>query len=265
MSVSTGRLALLLVLAVPATAVAQNFSYATGTSQYRITTSMKGAQEAMGQRQEVESSSNQLLTLAVSRAGRDTLEVTATIDSIAVVGPMGMTPPGMDKIPGTKIRSRISPTGQVYSATGPSPDSLPNATQLIEEVSNIFPKLRQSLASGAAWTDTVTRKGNQGGIDLERKIIVNYQVTGDTTVAGQKGMKVSRKTSTAISGSGAQGGQPMTVEGTSTGAGVVVVTPSGQLLGFVTDEQVNLKVLLAANGMEVGVTQNATTKLEKVK
>lgn len=265
MSVRSGRLALLLVLAAPASALAQGFSYAPGTGQYRITSSMKGAQEVMGQRQEMESSSNQLVTIAVTRANKDTLNLTTTLDSIQIAGPMGMTPPGLDKLPGTKVTAKISPTGQVYSAKGPPDDSLPNAEQLIDEMSNVLPKVRASIAAGASWTDTVTRKGNQGGLEIERKIVARYAVAGDTTIGGQKAWKITRKAVTNMTGSGAQNGQPMTLEGTSNGNGTMVVTPAGNFLGYTNEEQVNIKVLIVANGMEVGVTQTAVTKVEKVK
>lgn len=265
MFVRSGRFALLLVLVAPPAALAQGFSYAPGTGQYRITSSMKGAQEVMGQRQELESSSNQLVTIVVSRASKDTLNLTTTLDSIQIVGPMGMTPPGLDRLPGTKVTAKISPTGQVYSAKGPSADSLPNAEQLIDEMSNVLPKMRASAGAGSTWTDTVTRKGNQGGLEIERKIVANYAVAGDTTIAGQRAWKVTRKAVTSMTGSGAQNGQPMTLEGTSTGNGTMLVTPAGGFLGYTNEEQVNLKVLIVANGMEVGVTQTATTKVEKVR
>jgi hypothetical protein len=265
MSVRTGRLALLLVLAAPSAMLAPSFSYAPGTGQYRITSSMKGAQEAMGQRQEMESSSNQLVTISVARGNRDTLNVTTVLDSITVVGPMGMTPPGLDKLPGTKVVALVSPTGQVYSSKGPSADSVPNAEQLTDEMANMLPKVRAALRAGATWSDTTTRKQNQNGIDIERKVIANYTVAGDTTVGGQKSWKIERKANTTMSGSGAQGGQPMTLEGTSVGTGIMFVTSGGQFLGYTNEEAVNIKVLLAANGMEVGVTQNATTKVEKIK
>jgi hypothetical protein len=260
----TGRLALLLIAGAPVTAMAQ-FSYAPGTSQYRLTTSMKGAQEAMGQRQEMESSSNQLITVAVARAGRDTLQVSTTLDSIVIVGPMGMTPPGVDKMRGARVVARVSPTGQVYAVTTPVPDSIQDAANLTYEMSNLLPKMRAGVAAGASWTDTTSRKVSQGGIELDRKTIAAYRVAGDTTIGGQKAFKVARTSKTTMSGSGAQGGQPMTVEGTSEGNGTMFVTSSGNFLGYTNQEKVNLKVLLAANGMEVGITQDATTKIEKVK
>ena len=265
MSARSGLSALLLLAAVPASMLAQGFSYAPGSAQYRIVSSMKGAQEAMGQRQEIESSSNQLLTVTIARGNRDTLNVTTRIDSITVIGMGGMTPPGMDKLPGFTVVSQLAPNGVVYSAKGPSKDSIPNADQLTDEISNLLPKVRGNLAARSTWTDTTSRTVSQGGMDIERKVVATYTVSGDTTVNGQKAWKVDRKANTTLAGSGAQGGQPMTLEGTSTGNGVMLISTGGTFLGYMNEEAVNIKVLLAANGMEVGITQNATTKVEKVK
>src|SRR3954470_24804657 len=93
---SSGRLLIALSLAVPSIVTAQTFQYAPSTNQYRITTTQKGAQEAMGQKQEFQASNNQLLSVTVAPQSRDTLAVTIRIDSINIVGPMG-APPGIEK------------------------------------------------------------------------------------------------------------------------------------------------------------------------
>ena len=55
-------------IALPVVATAQTFEYAPGSAQYRVTSKTKGAQEAMGQKQEFESSNSQLLTAPGSYA-----------------------------------------------------------------------------------------------------------------------------------------------------------------------------------------------------
>src|SRR6185436_559847 len=111
MFVRPSRLVLALSLALPAAAAAQSFEYAPSSGQYRISSKTKGAQEAMGQKQEFESTNNQLLTVTVARATKDTLAVTVRIDSVAAVGPMGMTPPGLDKLVGVKVAVKLAPYG----------------------------------------------------------------------------------------------------------------------------------------------------------
>ena len=254
-----------LTLATPTAAVAQTFEYAPSTSQYRITSATKGAQEVMGQKQDFETSSKQLLTVAIARSHKDTLAMTATLDSISVVGLMGMTPPGLEKLVGVKVTSKLSPFGLVYSAVGPKEEDVPNATQLTDEMSRILPRIRVKLASGASWTDTTTGKVKQNGIDIDRHVVSKFTVIGDTTVAGEKSWKISRDATTTMSGSGAPQGQPMTMEGTSAGKGTLLVSQKGVFVGMSNEEQVNIKIVLAANGMEVGITQTANTTVEKIK
>jgi len=257
-----GRLALALSLALPAAALAQGFEYAAGAAQYRITSTQKAAQEMMGQKQELESSNNQLVTVNVARASKDTLSVSIVLDSITVIGPMGA---GMDRLRGSKVVAKLSPGGTVYSAVGPTDDSIPNGAQLTEEMSRFLPKIKAKLAPGAAWSDTTTGKVKQGTMDVERKVVANYKVVGDTTVGGEKSWKIARDAVTSLSGSGMNQGQQMSMEGTSNANGTLVVSQKGTFLGGQSEDHATVKIVLAANGMEIGVTTTANTKIEKVK
>jgi len=257
-----GRLALVLSLALPAAAIAQGFEYAAGTAQYRITSKQKAAQEMMGQKQEFESSNNQLVTVNVARASKDTMSMSIVLDSISAVGPMGA---GMDKLRGSKVVAKLSPFGAVYSAVGPTDDSIPNGAQLTEEMSRFLPKIRARLATGSTWSDTTTGKVKQGTMDVERKVVANYKVVGDTTVGGEKSWKIARDAVTSLSGSGMNQGQQMSMEGTSNANGTLLVSQKGTFLGGESEDHATVKIVLAANGMEVGVTTVANTKIEKVK
>jgi hypothetical protein len=258
-------LAFAAMLAIPAAATAQGFEYAASKSQYRITSKTTGAQEAMGQKQEFEQSSNQLLSVTVDRAMKDTLAYTAVLDSITAVGPMGMVPPGLDKLIGIKVSAKLSPFGAVYSAEGPKEEVVPNAQQLTDEMSRILPRIKAKLAAGATWSDTTAGKVKQNGIDIDRRVVSNFTVVGDTTVAGEKSWKINRETTTTLSGSGAPQGQPMTMEGTSTGKGMLFVSQKGVFVGSEGEDKASIKIVLAANGMEIGVTTTANTKVEKIK
>jgi hypothetical protein len=269
------RLALALSLALPAAGIAQGslgqspapgekFEYAPGSSQYRITSKTKAAQEMMGQKQEFESSNNQLLSVTVARASKDTLSVSLVLDSVAATGPMG-PPPGIDKLRGVKIVAKLAPFGGAYSSVGPTDDSIPNGAQVTDELSRFLPKIRGTLTAGASWTDTTSGKVKQGGIDIDRKVVATYTVVGDTTVSGDKWWKIGRATNTTLSGSGTSQGQPMTMEGSSTGKGTLFVSQKGVYVGSDSEELATIKIVLAANGMEVGVTTTTNAKVEKVK
>lgn len=264
MSSRSRWLALALAVACPLPGLAQGFAYAPSSGQFRITATTKGAQEMMGQRQDYERSSNRLISLTVRRPATDTLVMTAVVDSISVVGPMGMTPPGVDQLRGATVVSKLSPNGILYTAEGPDTASVPLAGQLTEELSRILPRIHAVLAPGASWTDTTTIAAKQGGMTLSRRLSATYTVVGDTTVGSEKSWKISRETTTAISGSGDQGGQQMTLEGTSSGKGIVVISQASVYLGMAVDEQTDIKVVLAANGMEIGVTESTSARVEKI-
>ena len=60
-------------------------------------------------------------------------------------------------------------------------------------------------------------------------------------------------------------GQPITVEGTSSGADNLFVTRDGVYLGGVLNNAAAIKFTLVASGMEIGRTQNQTTTIARVK
>lgn len=258
-------LALSLALAFPAVAAAQSFEYTPTKAQYRLTSSTKGAQEAMGQKQEFESSNSQLLSVTLARPVKDTMALTVVLDSITAVGPMGMVPPGLDKLIGISVSAKLSPFGALYSAEGPKDTSIANITQITEEMGRFLPRIRGKLTAGSTWTDTTSGKMKQNGLDIDRTVVSKFTVVGDTTVSGEKGWKIARESTTSLAGTGAPQGQPMTMEGTSTGKGTLVMSQKGVFVGSQQEDQANIKITLAANGMEIGVTTNATTKVEKVK
>jgi hypothetical protein len=265
MSVRPSALVLAAMLCVPAGAIAQGFEYAPAKAQYRLTSTTKGAQEAMGQKQEFESSNSQLLSVSLARQTRDTVALTVVIDSISAVGPMGMIPPGLDKLIGVSVSAKLSPFGAVYSTEGPKDTTIANISQITEEMGRFLPRIRGKLSAGSSWSDTTTGKVKQNGLDIDRTVISKFTVVGDTTVSGDKGWKIARESNTSLSGTGAPQGQPMTMEGSSTGKATLVVSQKGLFVGSQQEDQANIKITLAANGMEIGVTTTANTKVEKVK
>jgi hypothetical protein len=247
----------------PALAAAQGFEYAPGTGQYRITQTTKVAQEAMGQKQEFESSSNQLLTITLARQNKDTLAMTAVIDSVSQTGPMGPTP-GLEKLIGVKADAKLSPAGVTYSVFTKD-SAVTGAAAIADGLGRFLPKIRARLVKGATWVDTTIGKVKQAGLDVDRQTISKFAVVGDTTVAGEKSWKLTREDSTSMSGSGMAQGQAMTMEGTSIGKGAVFVSQKGTFVRAEGGEQSTVKLVLSANGLEINVVSNANTKIEKVK
>lgn len=258
------RLALALAIALPAVGVAQGFEYAPSSGQYRVTQKTKAAQEVMGQKQEFESTTNQLLTVTLARPKKDTLIMTVVVDSISQVMPMGSTP-GIERLVGLRADAKLSPAGTVYSVQGPKDTTIAGADAITEALGRFLPRIRAKLSKGSIWADTTSGKVKQGGMDIERKTLTRYTVAGDTTVGGEKSWKVVREDSTSLTGSGTAQGQPLTMEGTSVGKGAMFVSDKGAFVGAEGEEQSNVKLVLAGNGMEINVVTTTNTKVERMK
>jgi hypothetical protein len=243
---------------------AQQFQYAPGTSQYRLTAVNKLTQEAQGQKVEQEVTSEQKLTVSLGRQSRDTLSFAMTLDSAKVQTSAG-PPPDLSALIGLKVTGALSPIGLVYAAKGPEGPGSEMAGPLADEMSRFLPRLRPSFTVGATWTDTTSGKVNQMGVSLDRTVITTSKVVGDTTYQGERAWRIDRTTQATFAGTGTSQGQPLTMEGTSKGNDNLFVARNGIYLGGLSNTAATIKVVLVATGMEVGLTQNQNTTITRVK
>jgi hypothetical protein len=137
-------------------------------------------------------------------------------------------------------------------------------TQMTEGVSRFLPAYRRDVRAGMAWADTVNDKVSQQGLELNRTIIANYKVLGDTTVSGEKAFKVSRISKVKAAGSGTASGQPISVESATTSDAVFFLSPKGKYLGGRQNDDIEAKVTVLAQNAEINVKQTATSTIEAV-
>jgi hypothetical protein len=261
MQLRTGALALAIATLAGASAQAQSFQYAPGTAKYKITSTGKMAMEMMGQHQEMEMGSEQLVTVVLAPQAKDTLSMSMTIDSVAIQQQIPGAP-DLSSLKGSKVVAMLSPIGQVYSVK--VPDGIQGGEQL-DEMVRFLPKLRSGLAAGMTWVDTLSRKRNNNGIDVESNSIVTSKVVGQESVAGEQLWKIARTGETKLSGSGSTQGQPITMEGTVASNDTIYVSPKGTLVSTQGSGDTKLKITLVANGMEIAQTVTSTTKIERMK
>jgi hypothetical protein len=259
---SASSFALLFASAIAGTSVqAQSFQYAPGTARYKLTNENKMTQEAMGQKNDMEVKGEQVISVTVGKKASDTLSVDVVVDSISMTNSM-MGAMDVSSAKGAKISSLISPLGVVYSTTVPDSGA---AAELGDDLARMLPRISSNLRMGAAWSDTVSGKLKRSGIDMDRTVVANSKVVADTTINGEKAFKIERSTEVKMSGSGTAQGQPVSMEGTSTGTGFVYVSPTGTFVGADAKDDIKMKITLIANGMEVGLTMANTSKITKIK
>ncbi|MDE3052677.1 MAG: hypothetical protein KGL38_10305 [Gemmatimonadota bacterium] len=262
-ALTPAALAAAFALTLAPAASAQQFRYAPGTAQYRMTVDAKVTQTMMGQNNQNEVTSGQKFTVALARQAGDTLSMDVTIDSLAQMTPLGPMP-GLDSLIGKKVHALLSSSGEVYSSRVDAADSATMLASISSQLVHFLPAIHAALTDGATWTDTVSTNSNQNGLNLKRTVISRYTVDGDTTVGGAQAHKLRRESTSTTSGSGTMQGQAVTMSGTSTGTGVAVVTSNGTFLGSTNTEDAKASVTLTDAGMTIDSQTNAQTKVEKI-
>src|SRR5438067_4569852 len=101
-----------------AAAPANTVHYAAGTGHYRLQQTMHTHQEAMGQVQDIDATTNMLLTAAFNSAAGGNIDGGFTIDSVSMTG----SAPGggaaiLDALRGKTFHTVFSPQGKMISFT----------------------------------------------------------------------------------------------------------------------------------------------------
>ena len=265
MTVRIVRLSAALFFAAPLVAAslgAQGVVYASGTTKFHVSIATTGSQTTPAGTSSFETGVEEKITVNLMTHAKDTVMATMTLDSIAIKSP-GPSP-DLTKLTGAKFVSLVSPTGKFYSAK--APDGIdPQMAQVTELVTRFLPAFRANLAPGLTWSDTLTGKINQMGLEVERTSVSNYKVDGDTTIGGEKAFRIHRTTSAKGAGVGNMQGTPVTMEMSGTSAGSFFITPKGTYLGGSSNDDALIKLTIVQQNMEVTIKQNGVTRTEPIK
>ena len=254
--------ALLLIplLAMPMSA--QGVEYAAGTTRYRLSTSTKGSQTSPMGNQDFQMDAQQQLTVSIAKQTKDTMVATVTLDSLSVKSAQGA--PDLSRLLGSKFVSYISPTGRVYS-TKAAEGSDPMLAQVTESVARFLPTYRRDMKAGMTWSDTTSGKVTQQGLEVDRTIVSNYRVVGDTAVSGEKAFKVERASVVKAAGSGSAQGTPISLESATTSNAVFFLTPKGLYLGGRQNDDIAVKITILAQNAEITIKQLAESRIEAIR
>lgn len=264
MTVRTARLSAALLITAPLVAplFAQGVEYAPGTSKFRVTSATTGSQTTPAGTTTFEVGLEERLTVSLMKHAKDTVKATMTLDTISIksAGPA----PDLSKLMGAKFVSLVSPTGKFYSVQAPEGID-PQLASITEGMGKFLPSFRGNLTKGQTWVDTLSGKITQLGMEVDRTSISNFTVEGDTIVNGEKAIKIARSMSAKGVGAGNMQGTPVTMEMAGVSAGAFYLTPKGAYLGGIAKDDVQIKLTVLAQNMEITIKQNGTTKTEAIK
>jgi len=249
------------------------FAYAPGTHRYRLTTVVERTQAQAGGRApfEFQTTTTQLVTVAIARRSADTLGFTVTLDSVDVASTLAAPAPNLERFRGIKITGTISPQGRVYAFEPVSDSGDPETTALYRALDGAFSRFlvqfpARPLAVGSEWTDSSTVKAQRNGFDVTTTEITTSKLVGDTTIAGRHAWNVERNSSVITSGVKTEGGQPIHLDGDGSISGRHHVSADGVYLGSHSTQRINLTLdTSAGSGQMAPIRQTITSTVEMVK
>ena len=258
-------IALLAVVALPALAGAQGLVYGPQRAQYLVTSKIHTLQEVMGQKQEVDASYEQRVSLQVTPKARGQLDVALSLDTLTITQSLGMAP-DVSKVIGTKFAGVVGTNGKVVSGSVTVPVGGDTLAPQANGLRNFLPVLQEGAKAGGAWSDTLAADVVQpNGSKIKQVTVFSYTLAGDTLIDGRKTWQLKYETSTALSGAGNMQGMDFAIAGTAKGTGVALVSTSGQYLGREGTEESNLTVTVESQGMVIPITQTAAVKIALIK
>lgn len=256
--------ALLALAATTASAQDVKFAYAPGTAKYRVTSQTKQQQEAMGQKQEFEVSSEQRLTLTTSGKG-EAVNFSLRLDTL-IVNASGPTPPlDLSKIVGATYAGTMNESGKVTKGEITVPNGGDAAGPQFQGLKRFVPALRPGLKVGSTWSDSSTTSFAQAGAQIDNTTLTNYRIERDTTIGGEAAWIVSYTSDAKISGKGNQQGADFLIEGTGKGTGMHFLGKKGLYLGRTDTEESNMTITVEAAGLVIPVITASQSKVELVK
>jgi hypothetical protein len=259
----TRAIATLAIIAGPVAAQTALGVYTPTAAKYRITAVQNTSQIMMGQTQEFEATTNELVSLAIVKSA-SALTLTLTIDSATISSNAPAGVPNASEAIGLKFVGDMALDGKVGTSQITDKSGAPSTSQFATNLRTLLPRLRVGAVKGDSWLDSTTALIKQAEADINTESVVTYTLAGDTVLAGVKAWKVTGVVVTKLSGRGSQQGTDFTISGTSKGTITAVVSAAGVLLSESNDADANLSVNVEAANMTIPIVQHGTVKVEKL-
>ncbi|MFN2400203.1 MAG: hypothetical protein ABR543_16435 [Gemmatimonadaceae bacterium] len=256
-------LSALLVGAFQSTLSAQKtFSYTPGKNTYRHSEVRKTTQEVMGQKQEIDITTSQQVSLALTPKTGDSLAFVFTVDSAVMTASNPQAQRDLSKLVGTTVNGVMSKLGKAYTAVSSLTDA--EGQNLAQGLKHFLVTFPENPKVGSTWVDTVTVKPVVEGLDITTVVVTTSKILGDTTVGGEKALRVEHNATLTTTGSGSQGGQALVFDGTGTTSGMTYVSKKGVYLGSSSTQNQAMTITVPAAGMTIPMTTAVTSKVERL-
>jgi hypothetical protein len=191
-------------------------------------------------------------TLTPDSAG---LRVTFTVDSVPeyVTGAPGTT--GADAARGATFSGTLAPDGTIAALAG-GDSTVRLLAQLGEQLQHFYPRTPGGgISPGMRWTDTTRTTSTGSGVPLTMTAVSEHVVTAFVDTLGTRALPIETRTTYTFAGTGSQGGEPFSVEGTGQRHTVELMGLAGRFLGLAAADTSAYTIALKAADLSIPARQ----------
>lgn len=179
------------------------------------------------------------------------LKAEITVDSVIRYEGMGAADRGANQVRGLRFSGTLLPTGELRDLSG-ADSTHPLFGEIARDIKEFFPRLPPSgLASRISWTDTTEQQITSGGVPLAIHSVAEHLVGEPTQGAEGRFLPINTLTRYTFSGTGRQGGQEFSVEGSGRRHTVEYVSLDGRYRGLVAADTSDFTITVLAAGLSI--------------
>lgn len=196
------------------------------------------------------------LTAAVGAPADSGFPTTFTVDSI-VVDSSSQLPPqiNLGAARGYRVTGRLLPTGEFVSGPCDTAAAAAGLGNLLPRFKNFFPRLPQGgVRPAMTWSDSTEVTDNpscSGGSTIKTHSANQRSTTTWEDHSGSRALRLETSANYRFNGTGEQGGQPFTIDGTGAGTGVQYLGADGRYLGGELRDSTTLTIDLPTQGISI--------------
>ena len=236
--------------ATPAPASLQAVTYTPGVTSYRTASHLHVDQTVGGQNQ---SSDATLVAYVSASLTPDSagLRATFTVDSVPlyVTGTPDTT--GADAARGATFSGTLGPDGTIAHLAG-GDSTVRLLGRLGEQLQHFYPRIPAAgISPGTHWTDTTRTASVGSGVPLTTVAVSQHVVAAPIDTLAAQALPIETNTTYTFNGTGSQGGEPFSVQGTGQRHTVEWVALTGRFLGLTAADTSSFTITLKAANVSI--------------
>lgn len=193
--------------------------------------------------------------------------LTLRLDSIPVLRgtALGFSTAEAGRARGATFTGTLAPTGEINDFGG-GDTTITLVQQIASRLREFFPRIPASgVRPGATWVDTTQSASSSSGLRVTISAVNRHEAVGWTERNGQPAMQIASVSTYTMSGSGSQGAQHFTIEGSGLRQGHAYISTDGKYLGLTATDSSRATAVVAEMGIVIPIVQARSDTLSVIR